>query len=189
MPHRSGLRPRWHRQYHDPGALAPWGTPCNPGSSAFERTGMPVSWRSGARAGRRDQLQPVASGSGGRGSEQDGAAVYYAAEGLDGGGVVLAGRVQAEPLHRGRGAARVEGAAHQVVEGVGRLDDAAAQRGPRWLREACAAVGRVVGITVGLVLPTYDLGHRTQYLGLLDDVRAEFGDALLVLPGDQHGGP
>src|SRR5947208_11819462 len=61
------------------------------------------------------------------GSEHDGAAGYYAAEGFDRGGVVLAGRVEAEPLHRGRGAARVEGAAHQVVEGVGRLDDAAAQ--------------------------------------------------------------
>src|SRR5690349_20685858 len=122
-------------------------------------------------------------------SEQDGAAVYYAAEGLDGGGVVLAGRVQTEPLHRGRGAARVEGAAYQVVEGVGRLDDAAAQRGPRRLREACPAAGRMVGITVGLVLPAYDLGHRTQYLGLLDDVGAELGDALLVLPGDQHGRP
>src|SRR2546430_6637972 len=93
--------------------------------------------------------------------EHDGAAGYYAAEGLDGGGVVLAGRVEAEPLHRGRGAAWVERAAHQVVEGVGRLDDAAAQRGPRTLirlREAGPAVGRVVGVTVGLVLPAHDLG-------------------------------
>ena len=50
-------------------------------------------------------------------------------------------------------------------------------------------VGPGVDGTVGLVLPTHDLGHRAEHLGLLDHVGAERGDALLVLAGDQHGGP
>src|SRR5690242_2850673 len=93
----------------------------NPG---FTASGIPVSRRPahGLHGVRRTGCTA--------GLEQDGAAVYYAVEGLDGGGVVLAGRVEAEPLHRGRGPTRVEGAAHQVVEGIGRLDNAAAQRGP-----------------------------------------------------------
>src|SRR5262245_29101825 len=60
----------------------------------------------------------------------DGAAIHYAVESLDRGRVVLAGRVEPEPLHRLRGPARVRRAAHQVVEGVGGLDDAAAQWRP-----------------------------------------------------------
>src|SRR6185437_16465890 len=102
----------------------------------------------GCRAGRSSHLD-------------DGAAGYYAAEGFDGGGVVLAGRVEAEPLHRRLGPAGVEGAAHQVVEGVGRLDDAAAQwwsgARPGRLGEPGPAVGRVVGVAVGLVLAAHDL--------------------------------
>src|SRR5579875_928994 len=64
----------------------------------------------------------------GRASQPDDRpAVHDPAEGLDGAGVVLAGGVEAQPLHRGRRAGRVERAAHQVVEGVGGPDDAAAQ--------------------------------------------------------------
>src|SRR5579875_1102275 len=61
-------------------------------------------------------------------------AVHDPAEGLDGVGVVLAGGVEAQPLHRGRRAGRVERAAHQVGEGVGGPDDAAAQRRTRGWR-------------------------------------------------------
>src|SRR6266851_4717575 len=57
--------------------------------------------------------RPEASGK----LQHDGAAVHDPAEGLDGGRVVFAGRVQPQTLHGGRGLARVERAAHQVVEG------------------------------------------------------------------------
>ena len=50
-------------------------------------------------------------------------------------------------------------------------------------------VDRALDVAVGLVLPADDLGHRTEHLGLLDHVGAQLGDALLVLPGDQDGGP
>src|SRR5689334_17410847 len=84
--------------------------------------------------------------------QQQRAAVDYSAEGLDGGGIVLAGGVQAEPLHRGRGPARVERAAYQVVEGVGGLDDAAAQWRPGWRSRAWRGghvpVGRALGVAV-----------------------------------------
>src|SRR5689334_5741702 len=126
------------------------------------------------------------------GLKKERAAVDYAAEGLDGGGIVLAGGVQAEPLHRRRGPARVERAAYQVVEGVGGLDDAAAQwrpgGRPRAWRGGRVPVGRVLGVAVRLVLPADDLGHRAEHLGLLDHVGPELGDALLILPGDQDGG-
>ena len=57
-------------------------------------------------------------------------AVHHPAQGLDRARVIFAGHLQPEPLHRRGGPARVQRAAHQVVEGVGRLDDAAAQRRP-----------------------------------------------------------
>ena len=47
----------------------------------------------------------------------------------------------------------------------------------------------MVGVAVGLVLTAHDLGHRAEHLGLLDHVGTEFGDALLVLPGDQYRRP
>src|SRR5713101_4630730 len=50
------------------------------------------------------------------------------AERLDHAGVVLAGGIQAQPLQRGRRAVPVGGPAHEIVEGVHRPDDLAADR-------------------------------------------------------------
>src|SRR6516162_10646297 len=91
------------------GPLAGGSLPITAGRSRLPEPERPV----GPSIAEQSQVssQPVAQiqwhRTGGRGSENDGAAVHYPAEGLDGGRVVLAGRVQPEPLHRLRGAARV----------------------------------------------------------------------------------
>src|SRR5215469_13768413 len=88
---------------------------------------------------------------------------------LDDPRVVLDRGVQAQPLQRRGAAVPVGGSADQVVEGVGGADDPAAYR----------RLG--VMPPVRPALTAHQLGHPVQHAGLADHVRAELGDAPLVL--------
>src|SRR5215831_19599167 len=92
--------------------------------------------------------------------------------------VVFGRGVQLQPLHRGRGAAWLYRAADEVVERVGRADDAAAQRR---LLPPLRGPARVA-------LPSHDVGDRVEHPRLLDDLSTVLGDPPLLFPGHEHGG-
>src|SRR5215510_7707752 len=104
--------------------------------------------------------------------------VHQPAHRLDHLRVVLGRGVEPQPLHRGRGAAWLYRAADEVVERVGRADDAAAQR---------RLLASVRG-SARVALPSHDVGDRIEHPRLLDDLGAVFGDPPLLFPDHEHGG-
>src|SRR5262252_7318927 len=103
---------------------------------------------------------------------------HQPAQRLDHPRVVFGRGVQPQPLHRGRGAAWLYRAADEVVERVGRADDAAAER---WLLPPVRGPARIA-------LPSHDVGDRVKHPRLLDDLGTVFGDPPLLFPDHEEIG-